>query len=72
MRTICNNALKWENMLISSTIINLPHVILFLLPSSTPQGLGSTPCGSEFQAGVKKNPLSVPHQNTGLRPYPGR
>ena len=35
--------------------------------SSTPQVLGSTPCGSEFQAGVEKIPLFVPRQSIGLR-----
>jgi hypothetical protein len=40
--------------------------------SSTPQVLGSTPRGSEFQAVVKKIPSFVPRQSTGLRLSPGR
>jgi hypothetical protein len=41
------------------------------LDSSTPQVLGSTPRGSEFQAVVKKIPSFVPRQSTGLRLSPG-
>jgi hypothetical protein len=40
--------------------------------SSTPQVLGSTPRGSEFQAVVKKIPSYVLRQSTGLRLSPGR
>ena len=36
-------------------------------PGGTPQVLGLTPRGSEFQAGVKKIISSVPRQSTGLR-----
>jgi hypothetical protein len=39
--------------------------------SSTPQVLGSTPVGVNFRLRLKKIPLSVPHQSTGLRPSPG-
>ena len=39
----------------------------------TPQVLSSTPCGSEFQAKGKKNPLAGPVcQSTGCEPAPGR
>ena len=37
-----------------------PLVQLVERPSGTPQVLGSTPRGSEFQAEVKKIPSSVP------------
>jgi hypothetical protein len=40
--------------------------------SSTPQVLGSTPRGREFQVVVKKIHSSVPRQSTGLRLSPGR
>ena len=41
--------------------------------SGTPQVLGSTPRGSEFQVEVKKIPSSVPEcQSIGLRHGPGR
>jgi hypothetical protein len=40
--------------------------------SSTPQVLGLTPRGSEFQVVVKKTPSSVPRQSKGLRLSPGR
>jgi hypothetical protein len=40
--------------------------------SGTPQVLGSTPSGSEFQAMVKKIPSSVPLQSTCLKLRPSR
>jgi hypothetical protein len=40
--------------------------------SSTPQVLGSTHHGSEFQSEVKKILSYVPHQSTSLRPGPSR
>jgi hypothetical protein len=40
--------------------------------SSTPQVLGSTPRGSEFQVVVKKILSSVPRQSTSLRLSPDR
>jgi hypothetical protein len=39
---------------------------------STPQVMGLTSRGSEYQAGVKKNPWSVPQQNINLKPGPSR
>ena len=39
---------------------------------SSTQVLSSTPCGTEFQASVKKIPSFVPRQSTGLRLSPGR
>jgi hypothetical protein len=38
--------------------------------SSTPQVLGSTPCGREFQAGVKKNPLVCPTPKHRSKAWP--
>ena len=52
-----------------------PNIICLLLnwldgSSSTPQVLGSTPRGSKFQAGVKKNPLVCPTSKQRFKAWP--